>query len=120
MAERTLDEIAAAAGAPSWSVGVEVESFVRFVSTHGPYKTEVLLFQQAAANDFKADDTFKSQLAHPLWVTLVSTSDRSNSTEGIPSAEIDSAESSSLFKTITLRDAEDRTGEGFQLTVYGY
>ncbi len=124
MAERTLDEIAgtsaAGAGAPSWSVGVEVESFVRFISTHGPYKTETLLFQQAAANDFKADDTFKSQLAHPLWVTVQATSDLSNNTDGKVSAEIDSAESSSLFKTITLRDAEDRDGEGFQITVYGF
>ncbi len=126
MAERTLDEIAgtaagnAAAGAPSWAVDVEVESFVRFIATHGPYKTEVLLFQQAAANAFKADDTFKSQLAHPLWVTIVPTSNLDNNTEGKVSVQVDSLESSSLFKTITLHDAEGRNGEGFQITVYGF
>ena len=124
MAERTLDEIggtsAAGAGAPSWAVGVEVESFVRFISTHGPYKTETLLFQQAAANAFKADDTFKSQLAHPLWVTVAHTSDLSDSTDGKVSVEIDSLESSSLFKTITLRDAEGTNGHGVQITVYGF
>jgi hypothetical protein len=120
MAERTLVEIAAEAGAPSWVTGTEEESFVRFVSTHGPYKTEVLLFQQAAANDFAADDTFKSQLAHPLWVTVAATSDLENNTDGKVSAEVNSDESNANFKTITLRDAEDRNGEGFQITVYGY
>jgi hypothetical protein len=126
MAERTLDELAGTAagdspaGAPSMVAATEEEAFVRFVSTHGPYKTETLLFQQAAANDFKADDTFKSQLAHPLWVTVAATSDLSNNTDGKVSAEINSSESSATFKTITLRDAEDRTGEGFQITVYGY
>ena len=120
MAERTLAEIAAAAGAPSMVAGTEVEAFVRFISTHGPYKTEVLLFQQAAANDFKADDTFKSQLAHPLWVTVVSTSDRGNSTAGLQSAEVDSLETSSTFKTITLRDADDDNGFGVCITVYGF
>ena len=124
MAQRTLDEIggtsAAAAGAPSWAVDVEVESFVRFISTHGPYKTETLLFQQGASNDFAADDTFKSQLAHPLWVTVQSTSNLDNNTDGKISAQVDSLESSSPFKTITLHDAEDRDGEGVQIVVYGF
>ena len=125
MAERTLDEIAStttvtANGAPSWALDVEVESFVRFIATHGPYKTETLLFQQAAANDFKADDTIKSTLAHPLWVTVQSTSNLDNNTEGKISAQVDSLESSSLFKTISLHDAEDRNGEGVQITVYGF
>ena len=126
MGQRTLDEIAGTAaadtpaGGPSWAVDVEVESFVRFIATHGPYKTETLLFQQASGGDFKADDTFKSQLAHPLWVTVTSTSNLDNNTDGKISAQVDSSESSSLFKTITLHDAEDRDGEGVMITVYGY
>ena len=120
MAERTLVELRDNAGAPSWAVGVEVESYVKFIASHGPYKTETLLFQQAAANDFKADDTFKSRLAHPLWVTVVSTSDLDDNQDGKISAEVDSLESSSLFKTISLRNADDRDGEGVQITVYGF
>ena len=74
MAERTLDEIATSgAHSQTGAAGANAEAFVRFVSTHGPYKTEVLAFQQAAANDFKADDTFKSQLAHPLFATTALT-----------------------------------------------
>ena len=119
MAERTLAEIATA-GAPSMVAGTEEEAFVRFVSTHGPYKTEVLLFQNAAANDFKADDTFKSQLAHPLWVTVQNTSDRDDTATSVPSAEITSDESNANFKTIYLRDAEGVNGLGVQITVYGF
>lgn len=120
MAERTLAEIEADSGSPSWTTGTELESFVRFIATHGPYKTETLLYQQLGANDFKADDTVKSTLAHPLWCTVVSTSDRGNTTEGLQSAEVDSLESSSTFKTITLRDADGNNGFGVMITVYGY
>ena len=126
MAERTLDELAGTAagnspaGAPSMVAATEEEAFVRFVSSHGPYKTETLLFQQAQDNDFKADDTFKSQLAHPLWVTVVNTSDRDDTATSIPSAEITSDESNAAFKTIYLRDAEGVNGLGVMITVYGY
>lgn len=120
MAERTLDEIAADSGSPSWVTGTEVESFVRFIATHGPYKTETLLFQQAQANDFKANDTFKSQLAHPLWVTITSTSNLDDNTDGKVSAEVNSSESDTNFKVITLRNADGRNGEGFMITVYGF
>jgi hypothetical protein len=125
MAERTLDELAgtavgdAPAGAPSQVAGTEVEAFVRFISTHGPYKTETLLFQQAAANDFKADDTFKSQLAHPLWATVVCASDTGTS-EPTFSVELTSLESNANFKTLYLRDAEGNNGLGICITVYGY
>ncbi len=120
MGARTLEQIAAASGAPSWTTGSEVESFVRFISSHGPYKTEVLLFQNLTSNDFTADDTFKSQLAHPLWVTVQKTTDADDASTLHPSAEVDSLESSSTFKTITLRDAEDDDGIGIMITVYGF
>jgi hypothetical protein len=103
------------------TVGVVAEAFVRFVSTHGPYKTETLLFQQAAANDFAADDTIKSQLAHPLFATVVVASDHpSGATALIAAVEVNSLESDSNFKTITLRDALDLNGLGLVITVYGY
>ncbi len=119
MGARTLDQIAAASGAPSWA-STETESFVRFVATHGPYKTETLLFQVASGDVLTADDTFKSQLAHPLWCTVHSTTDVANNTDGKMSAELNSDESSSTFKTITLRDAEGTNGFGIMITVYGY
>ncbi len=120
MAERTLVEISAK-GAPATdgTAAANAEAFVRFVSTHGPYKTETLLFQQAAANDFKADDTFKSQLAHPLFVTCVAASDAA-ATAQVYTAEVNASESDANFKTITLRDAHGINGIGLLITVYGY
>ena len=127
MAERTLDEIAgtaagnAAAGKPSntGAIATVAEAFVRFVSTHGPYKTEALMFQQAAGNDFKADDTFKSQLAHPLFATVVAVGDAS-ATAQVYSVETNSLESSATFKTLTVRDAHGINSIGLLITVYGY
>jgi hypothetical protein len=125
MAERTLDELAGTAvgdtpaGAPSMVAGTEKEAFVRFIATHGPFKTETLLFQQAAANDFKADDTFKSQLAHPLFATAAATADVEG-TATTASVEITSLESDSNFKTLYLRDAEGDNGLGLVITIYGY
>ena len=120
MAERTLVEIQDNAGAPSWVTGTEEEAYVKFISVHGPFKTETLLFQQEASNTFKADDVVKSSLAHPLFVTCVATSDRGNITEAIASAEVNSDESNANFKDITLRDGEGNAGFGICITVYGF
>jgi hypothetical protein len=119
--ERTLVQIAATSAAPNHlgTAGTNTEAFVRFVSTHGPYKTETLLFQLAAGDDFKADDTFKSQLAHPLFAIVTPASD-ANATAAIYSVEVNSLESNANFKTITLRDAHGITGIGVVITVYGY
>ena len=126
MAERTLDEIAgtaagnAPAGAPSATgTAAATEAFVRFISTHGPFKTETLLFQQALANDFKADDTFKSQLAHPLWATVVCASDTATTVADF-SVELNTLESNANFKTLTLRDAHGIDSLGICITIYGY
>ena len=119
MGARTLEQISTA-GQPAWAVGVEVESFVRFIATEGPYKTETLLFQVAAGDVLTADDTFKSRLAHPLWVTVQSTTNVNNNTDGKLSAEVNSLESDSNFKTITLRNAEGTNGFGIMITVYGF
>jgi hypothetical protein len=120
MAEKTLVEISAA-GAPvtDGTVGNAAAAFVRFVATQGPYKTETLLFQQANGNDFPTNDTFKSQLAHPLFVTVTPASDRGGTAQ-IYTAEVNSKESDSNFKVITLRDAEDINSLGVLITVYGY
>ncbi len=126
MAERTLDEIASTttvttngAHSQTGAIADVTEHFVRFISTHGPYKTETLAFQLANGDDFKADDTIKSILAHPLFATIVPAADLSN-TAFIGSVEVNSLESNSNFKTITLRDAEDINSIGIVITVYGY
>ena len=121
MAERTLDEVATS-GAHSQTglVAAVAEGFVRFVSVHGPYKTEVLAFQQANGNTFKANDTFKSRLAHPLFATVTIASDRNAATAPVFSVEVNSLESDSSFKTITLRDAESINSIGIIITVYGF
>ena len=120
MAERTLAEIATA-NRPSMVAGTEEEAFVRFVDVRGPYKVETLYFQQAAANDFKADDTFNSQLAHPLFATVVLSSDAENDA-GAHDVSIDltSDESNANFRQLTLRDGEDFDGMGIVITVYGF
>ncbi len=120
MAERTLVEVSSK-GAPATdgAIGNAAEAFVRFVATQGPYKTETLLFQQANGNDFKADDTFKSQLAHPLFVTVKAASDAAGTAQ-IYSVEVNANESNANFKTITLRDAHGIDSLGLLITVYGY
>ena len=128
MAERTLNEIAGVAsgetqsGKPSdlGTVAAVTESFVRFIAVNGPYKTESLLFRQANGNDFKANDTFKSQLAHPLFASVVIVGDRDAATAPVFSVEVNTLESDTNFKTITLRDAEDINSIGLLITVYGF
>ena len=118
MAEVTLATLATK-GAPSMVAGTEEAAYVSFISTHGPYKTETVLFQQDASNDFKADDTFKSRLAHPLFVTAVIASDAGTGLVTF-SAELTSDESNANFKQITLRDAEGVDGLGVVITIYGF
>lgn len=128
MAERTLNEIAGVtagetqSGKPSdtGTAAAAAESFARFISTHGPYKTETLLFRQANGNDFKANDTFKSQLAHPLWATVVIVGDRTAATAPVFSVSLNTLESNANFKTITLHDAESINSIGVLITVYGF
>ena len=118
MAERTLAQVATTGG-PSMVAGTEEEAYTRVVATHGPYKTETFYFQQASANDFKAADTFNSQLAHPLFATCVSAQDV-DGTASIASADLTSDESNANFKQITLNDAEGINGLGLVITVYGF
>ena len=121
MAERTLDEVATK-GAPA-TVGTTAaiaEAFVRFIAVNGPYKTETLLFFQANGNDFKANDTFKSRLAHPLFATVTIAADRAAATAPVFSVSVNADESDTNFKTITLHDAEDINSIGLCITVYGF
>jgi hypothetical protein len=121
MAERTLVELRDEAGGPSHTgeIASVAESFVRFVATQGPYKTETLLFQQANGNDFKINDTIKSQLAHPLFATVKAASDAAGTAQ-IYSVEVNSLESNTNFKTVTLRDAEDIDSLGLVITIFGF
>lgn len=120
MAARTLTEISSA-GRPSMVAGTNEEAFVRFLDVRGPYKVETLYFQNDAANDFTADDTFNSILAHPLFATVVLSSDAANDAGAHDlSIDLTSDESDSNFKQLTLRDAEDRDGLGIVITVYGF
>ena len=69
MAARTLVQIATA-NRPAFSPGTGVEAFTRFVDVRGPYKVEILYFQNAAADAFTNADTFNRQLAHPMFATV--------------------------------------------------
>ena len=119
MAERTFAEIEAGGKGPSMVAGTEEEAFVRFISTHGPYKVETLYFQQDASNDFAAEDTFKSRLAHPLFCTVVTATDIDGTALDV-SADLTSDESNANFKQITVRDAEDINGMGLVLQIFGF
>jgi hypothetical protein len=123
MAERTLAEVATA-GRPAQDgvIANNEEAYAKFVDVRGPYKAEVSYYQQAAANDFAADDTFVTTLSHPLFVTAQLASDGNNDAgnEFNLSASVDSDESNSTFRTVTLHDAEDTNGLGVLITVYGF
>ena len=121
MGERTLDQIATSGQhSQTGLVAAVAEGFTRFISVHGPYKTEVLAFQLANGDDFKANDTFKSTLAHPLFATVSIAADRDAATAPVFSVEVNSLESNANFKTITLRDAQGINSIGLVITVYGY
>lgn len=119
MAERTLTQVATA-GRPSMVAGTEEEAFVRFTDARGPYKVETLYFQQAAANDFKANDTFSDiRLVHPLFATIVPVTDL-DGTAFPGSVDLTSDESNANFKQLTIRDCENVNGLGICIQVYGF
>lgn len=118
MAEKDLT-IVAAAGGPSMIAGTEERAFQRFISVQGPFKIETVYFQQAAADDFKAADSFKSTLAHPLFCTVDTVQDIDGSAVSV-SADLTSDESHANFKTIVINDAEGVDGLGILVTIYGY
>jgi hypothetical protein len=118
MAERTLAEVATA-NRPSMVAGTEEEAYARFIDVRGPYKVETIYFQQAAANDFKAADTFNSQLAHPMFATVAPAQDI-DGTALVASVDLTSDESNANFRQITLNDAEGINGLGIIVTVYGF
>ena len=120
MPERTLAEVATAKR-PSMIPGfqtAEEEAFDNWIEVRGPRKVEKLYFQQAAANDFAADDTYSSKLAHPYFATIVMVQDR-NSVAQIGSVDLNSDESNANFKQLTLRNCETINGLGVLITVYG-
>ena len=118
MAEVTFATLEAAGG-PSMVAGTEERAYVKFIGVQGPYKVETLYFQQAAADDFKAEDTFNSTLAHPLFCTVVTATDIDGTALDV-SADLTSDESNANFKQITVRDAEDIDGMGLVIQVFGF
>ena len=127
MAERTLAELEAGADTavgplrPSMdgALANNTEAYVKFLDVRGPYKVETRFYQQDAANDFAADDTFRTTIAHPLFVTVVKSGDMEDSVFNI-SASLNSLESDTNFRTVTLHDAEDDDGVAVVVTVYGF
>ena len=91
----------------------------RFITAQGPLKIEYNFFFVATADDFTNDDTFTSRLAHPWAVTVQSISEDLTGTAFVGSVTLDKTESSSTYKTITLRDITTAT-TGILVTVYGY
>lgn len=119
MGERTLAEVATAKR-PSMVAGTEEEAFDNWIEVRGPRKVEKLMFQQAADNDFKADDTYNTKLAHPYFATVTTVSDTDASTDAAEiSVDLTSDESNANFKQLTLRDAHSLNGIGVLITVYG-
>jgi hypothetical protein len=119
MAERTLAEVATA-GKPSMTPdGAEEEAYDNWIEVRGPRKCEFFMFQQAAANDFQAEDTFNTKLAHPLYATITPVSDLAGT--ALPgSVSVDSLESSATFKTFTIYDCEGINSLGILITVFGF
>lgn len=118
MAERTLAEVATA-NRPSMVAGTEEEAFMQFIDVRGPYKVETLYFQQAAANDFKANDTYNSRLAHPMFATIKPAQDL-DGTALVGSVDLTSDESNANFRQLTIRDCESINGLGIVIEVYGF
>lgn len=107
------------AGAPSMVAGTEEAAYMRLVASHGPFKVETILYQQAAANDFAADATANSNLAHPLFATIVPVTDLDN-TAFPGSVDLTSDESNANFKQLTLRNCESINGLGVCIQVFGF
>ena len=99
---------------PAGSAGVN-----RFIVADGPIKRELIFCYVATADDFTNDDTLTSRLAHPFAVTVQSINEDLTGTAFAGSVTLDTSESSSTFKTITLRDITTATA-GILVTVYGY
>ena len=118
MAEVTIATLETA-GKPSMVAGVEEAAYVRWFDVRGPFKVETILYQQAQANDFAANATANSQLAHPLFATIVPVTDL-DGTAFPGSVDLTSDESNANFKQLTLRDCENINGLGVCITVYGY
>ena len=107
---------------PAFSPGTEVAAFTRFVDVRGPYKVEILYFQCDVDDSFTDADTFNSQLAHPMFATVVmagrdgaNDSDITNLT-----VTLDSLETSANFRQLVLHDADGTDGTGVVITVYGF
>jgi hypothetical protein len=120
MAERALaDIITDSTGIPSMVAGTEEEAFVRFIDVRGPYKVETLYFQLAAADDFAANATHSSILAHPAFAEITPMTDL-DGTAFPGSVDLTSDESNANFKQLTLRDCENIPGLGVLIKVYGF
>ena len=121
MAARTLSQIEATSGGPSMVPGSNTEAFVRFVDVRGPFKVETLYFQCEDSDDFTADDTFNSRLAHPLFAIINAVQDLEDTTQfNQISVDLNTDETNANFKQLTIRDCEDFNSMGILIQVYGF
>jgi hypothetical protein len=120
MPEVSFDTLEALDRLPVPSVaGTQVRGYRRFTVAKGPFKTEYNIYQQLAADDFAASDTFVSGLAHPFAVE-VAWSNTDATEGGPPSATLEGIESESTFKTVTVHDADGVNGAGIVVKVHGF
>jgi hypothetical protein len=119
MAERTAQEVIDNGARPSMVAGTEEEAYWHMIDVRGPYKVETFYMQQAAANDFAADDTFNATIAHPMVAEITPITDLDN-TAFPGSCDLTSDESNANFKQITLRDCQSINGLGIMVKVYGF
>lgn len=91
----------------------------RFITALGPLKVEFNYFSMATGSDFEDNDTFTSRLAHPWAAFVVSVNADLGGTAFAGSVSLNADESSSTFKTVTLRDITTAT-DTILVVVLGY
>jgi len=121
MAEVTFDTLEALDRTPVPSVaGTTVAGYKRWVTVHGPVKIEWNYYQQAASNNFAAEDSFVSGLARPILVTVENANVDHTDTDPQGSATLEGVESESTFRTVTVHDCNTTSEMGILVKVIGY
>ncbi len=120
MGEVSFDTLEALGRVPvqSETAASNVSGYKRWTVVEGPFKVEHNFYHQGSGDDFAASDTFISGLAHPMFATVQVLGDAANNNDA--SASVEGVESVALFKTVTVRDAEDVDTTGILVKVYGF
>ena len=120
MAEVSLDTLEAVGFQGLSSVaGTKVAGYQRWVEVNGPRKTEFHWYQQAAANDFANEDSFKCGIARPT-AAEVSFVNCDAAGPVTPSCTLEGVESEDTFRTVAIYDCDSINGAGILIKVHGF